>query len=346
MRITPEIISQRKFELIKRDPLAIELDELVREKRRMELSYKQLHRRFPHYDYIEIQEQGLMGILEKEVARKWNITTYPTGKLRKDIPFSWLRIYPPHHSVSDAREYIKEDLLPTIREQLPFEREHFEKHGWIFLSGQGGYVCSINESPDLQKLKWKGTVYIPISRGSIPIIIDPRGLSQKSKIKFLKEVWDIVKKTIQKKKAPNSKKWQPIPALGELPELGFLYSTGEDKFQNYLRWYDLHTQEKISCRLIAHFDKTYKTNPLKATELLEKFKQKKIKWGLSVKGEDKIEKGVTKIYEAIYREDYSQEKVKPEIVGYNCSHHGNACPQTCTYYKKWLNRFNRLMASN
>lgn len=120
----------------------------------------------------------------------------------------------------------------------------------------------------------------------------------------------------------------------------------EATFNNYLRWYDIHTTEKLSFRLIANIEKNRKNNPQCAEEILEKLKSNKIRWGISIKGEDAVEKGVKIIYKAIHRTDYSQKKIEPLIENYNCPKHKSGCPTSCKYYKNWLGRFNRLMPSN
>lgn len=343
--ISPEIISQRKFELIKRDPLAIELDELARGKRKTNITYRELHKRFPHYDYIEIQEQGLTGILEKELQRKWNVDCYPTGKLDKNIPFSWLGVYPTHPSVIDAREYINDSLLPAIKELFPYEEKHFKKHGWIFLSGQGGYECASDEEPTLQGLRWKGTFYIPIPEECIPILIDPGGLHKKKKEAVKELLWDIVEKIIQKRRPHKLKKWQPIQRTGDRPELGFICSTKEEKFKEYLRWYDARYKDRISCRLIAHIENIRKTNPMKASETFEYCKKKKVKWGIPQRGEDKIENGVNLIYKAIHREEHTQKSEEPlieDIEDFKCEKHGQDYHPSCPTCKAWEDKFNRL----
>lgn len=325
--ITPEIIAQRKFKLITRDPLAIELDELARGVRN-NLTSRQLHKRFPHYDFIEIQEQKLTGILEKEVTIKWNISPYPTGKRDSNIPFSWLGIYPASPNVYDLRNYINEILLPKVKTELTYnieQQEHLKKHGWIYIAGVGGYEKDKTNS-------------IPIPRGGIPIWISPHGLSNNSRKEITKQVWDIVSETIKKQKLQTLKKWHTIPQINEPTELGFIYHTGEHTFNNYLRWYDIHTQEKLSFRILAHYEKQKNKD-----NFLETVRCKKIKWGISVKGEDKIEKGIKLVYEAIHRKPYKQKNIEPISEEYKCpSHADKECPDSCKYLKEWADRFNRL----
>ena len=172
----------------------------------------------------------------------------------------------------------------------------------------------------------------------IALVIDTSYLNKNDARKIKKLLWKTIEPYLEKgvSKAP---RW-------EHPECAFLYSLRrEDTFQNYLRWYDIHTKEKLSFRLIAHIDKIHKTDPGKASEILEKLKSQKIRWGNPIKGEDKIEKGVKLIYKAIHGKKYSQKKIKPLIEEYNCPQHRSDCPASCKYYKDWLGRFNRLMPS-
>ena len=173
----------------------------------------------------------------------------------------------------------------------------------------------------------------------LPILIRTSRLNNSDAKKIKRLIWDIIKANLQK--GATKKPYD------EYAELSFLYSLRkEDTFQKYLRWYDIHTQEKLSFRLIALIDNIYKTNPSQASEALEKFKSKKVQCGNPIKGEDKVEKGIKSIYKAIHRTDYSKKKIEPLIEKYNCPQQQNRCPSTCDYSKKWIARFNRLNPSN
>jgi hypothetical protein len=112
----------------------------------------------------------------------------------------------------------------------------------------------------------------------------------------------------------------------------------EVTFHNYLKWYDIRMKEKFSYRLIAHLDRQKKPG-----ELLEKLRAKKIKWGISIKGEDKIEKGFKLIYEAIHRRKYNPRTDGDAHEEYKCSTHTETeCPVSCKYFKDWEKRFNSL----
>jgi hypothetical protein len=128
----------------------------------------------------------------------------------------------------------------------------------------------------------------------------------------------------------------------EPKELNFLYHCHQDKFDNYVRWYDLHTQEKLGFRPIAAWDNTQKTNPKRAEQVLQQLINCKAKCYGHIKGEDKVEKGIKLIYKAIHRDNYSAKAIEPVMKEYNCPHHGINCLTSCTYYQKWFGRFNRL----
>lgn len=323
--ISPEIICQRKFELIKRDPLAIELDELARGKRKTNITYRELHKRFPHYDYIEIQEQGLTGILEKELIRKWNISAYPTGKLDKNIPFSWLGVYPAHPTVSDARIYINDYLIPAIKEDIEIKRAgNADEQG--ILHGIGAYDAG-----------FPNRVYIPIPKGIIPILIDIGGLSDRRDV-VTKQVWNIVKEAIKKRRV---KKSEQLSRIGDSSELRFIYTADDAGFKKHLRWYDMHTTEHLSFRDIARkclLEIIKEKIPDKAKVIEAKIKDYKtlnknaqkylisqIGSNIKIDWEDAVEKAVRNIKKAIHRESKKEYDIT------YCPIHGNweNCPEGC-----------------
>jgi len=175
----------------------------------------------------------------------------------------------------------------------------------------------------------------------LPLLIDISRHNNKKDNNLLNSIWKIIEERLEEK---------PKPRMGrepsdEYPELAFLYSLSERIFKNYLEWYDIHIQERLSFKLIARYDQVKKTNPQGAHEQLEKFKAKKVVWGKPIRGEDKIEKGIKLIYSAIHRAAYSRKAIasnEPIIEQYNCSTHGVSCPISCKNYKEWLGKFNRL----
>lgn len=162
----------------------------------------------------------------------------------------------------------------------------------------------------------------------IPIVINIDRINNDNTKKVRTLIWKIIKSNLQKggtRKPP-----------GEYQECAFLYSIRrEETFQNYLRWYDLHTKEKLGFRLIALID----------SRKVKRLSENKISWGKPAEGEDKVEKGIKCIFEAIHRVKYTKEKIGPIVEEYNCPEHSRNCPTSCKYYEDWNSRFNCLMPS-
>lgn len=172
-------------------------------------------------------------------------------------------------------------------------------------------------------------------------------LLDKNDARYVKRaVWELVKSHLESRKTSTEgqdpRKREPASPPHDPPELAPFYHMKEDVFRNYLRWYDIHTKEKLSFRLMAVVEGIRKDNVSGAEGLLNRFIHKRVKLGNPVKGEDRIEKGVKIIWAAIYREPYNQKGVSPQIEEYNCTLHGNDCPRQCKYLKEWEGRFNRL----
>lgn len=168
----------------------------------------------------------------------------------------------------------------------------------------------------------------------------------KNDAKYVKSaVWELVRLLIESKQVSvkgQEKNRIPTSPPDDPPELAPFYHMREDVFRNYLRWYDIHTKEKLGFRLMAVVESIRQKNISGAEELLKRFIHARVKWGSPVKGEDRIEKGVKLIHEAIHRKPYAQKEIESIIEEYNCPQHGNNCKPTCIYYKAWLGRFNRL----
>ena len=164
--------------------------------------------------------------------------------------------------------------------------------------------------------------------------------ARKDKSKVLKETWNIISKKVKKRdKGIRKKGWSPPYPKGDDPALAFIYHTSDKKFSDYLRWYDLRMDKKLSYRLLALIEKY----PGKASEIFEQLKNKKVKWGIPIKGEDKIEKGIKQIYEAIHRKKFALQSVPTQIEEHSCSVHNNDCPASCINLKQWMKRFNEIM---
>ena len=155
-------------------------------------------------------------------------------------------------------------------------------------------------------------------------------------------VWSITKEYLAKRKKEGKKK----RILDEPKELLFIYDCREQTFQNYLRWYDIHTREKLGFRLIAFLNEICKGDNIKYEKWLEGLRSKKWKVGRSIKGEDSVGKGVKVIWAAIHRESYNREKAGPVIEEWNCPVHGNGYSPTCKDCKALHELFNRTNSMN
>lgn len=343
--ITPEEIYRRKFELLKRDPLAQELDALYR------------RYRFGKLRLVERERiEGKLLELEQFIREKWNCSFIPNKNNRSPVPLPqflyWLVIDAGHPSVFDARGWIKDRIFYRLKNMGPFERELLEKkQGWLFFPGTGAF-----EMPD--EGDRFGTPYIPVPPWSIPLLIDIGGLTDKDKTVLLEQVWAILKPTIGKRKA-KSGRWKAPPQIGDPPQLAFLYKLPENEFKDYLRWYDQHMQNtpgrpsEKRFRNIAASEFLKEYSPDKADEAMEKIaqrekvirlgsKQKVIHGyiGEHLKKEDKIGHAVKVIYEAIYRQPYPVKKSRRQEK-YNCPDHGGQCPESCKYLEGYIRDFNR-----
>lgn len=135
---------------------------------------------------------------------------------------------------------------------------------------------------------------------------------------------------------------RPKRIMDEPEGLWFIYDCKEDTFQNYLRWYDIHTQERLGFRLIAFLEK-YRSNLETYEEWLKKLSTTTWKVGKDcAKGEDRIEKGVKLIWTAIHRKPYSSKKVKPVMEDWTCPVHGKEYDATCKHCKGLSDRFDRI----
>jgi len=158
--------------------------------------------------------------------------------------------------------------------------------------------------------------------------------------KLIKDAtWRIIKRALEERKK----------TFTEPEELTFIYRCrSESTFNKYLRWYDIHTTEKFGFRLIAYLENQYKQDPIKRNDLLDRVKKmpKSPKIGASVRGEDKVEKGIKLIYQAIHRKPYSKKSIEFVTDEYNCLQHGNDCPATCAYLKDFYNKIKRNYPDN
>jgi hypothetical protein len=154
-------------------------------------------------------------------------------------------------------------------------------------------------------------------------------------------IWSMIEKNLPKCK-PNNKK-------NDLPELSFIYDIRQNTFDNYVQWYDWHINELLGFRIITFLDKEIKNGNTDVNGLIDKLKNKRFPIGTkkSYKGEDRIEKGVKLIYEAIHQKKYPTRKERHEtfLEEYNCpTHSPNKCSISCKYQKKWYDKFQKLMS--
>ena len=253
--------------------------------------------------------------LRQRIEKKWNVGIVTTWAAQ------------PHLYGSGATRESPNFLLSPVTMRISNNKEVTEEALLIMNRTKGYPVSSLPIEP---------VEYLhPInpSEGNITIQIGLNLINTNDAKKVKNAVWDIVKEHLRGRK-------REIPP--EPKELNFLYRCRQSTFDNYVRWYDIHTQEKLSFRLIAVVEDTLKKNPQKAEQSLERLKHSKVKWGTPIRGEDRIEKGVKVIYKAIHRDKYSPKTIEPVIEEYNCPHHEKSCSPSCSYYQKWIDRFNRL----
>lgn len=147
-----------------------------------------------------------------------------------------------------------------------------------------------------------------------PILIYPDRINSNDAKGVKKHIWEIVKSHLQK---GGTKK-----PIAEYPECEPLYSVGEEKFQNYLRWYDLHMEENKDFRSIT---------------LLERKNKKKD--NIKKYEEDRIRKGFKLIYQAIHRTSCPKKDILLEnLETYTCALHQNDCPITCANLKNLIDK--------
>lgn len=170
----------------------------------------------------------------------------------------------------------------------------------------------------------------------------------KNDAKYVKSaVWELVKARLEARqdstKSQGQKMRKPASPSNDPPELAPFYHMGEDVFRNYLRWYDIHTKERLGFRLIAFLEPVRKENALAYEQWLAKLRIAKWKVG-NDRGlkEDRVEKGVKLIWLAIHREPYTPKKVEPVMEEWNCPAHGNNFSVDCKHCKSLQDRFNRI----
>lgn len=242
--------------------------------------------------------------------------------------------------------YYKVRKLPRVAYRLPDGTPvdfPFPVDSWLRLTlpdGTPGEVLPYIEGEDLEE---PTSLLCSVQPDELPIAINLSVIDSRDIKEIQREVGKLVKEELTKRKG-KKKGWEPSHPLHIEQELGFIYHIKDETFQRYLKWYDLHTREKLSLRWIAHLERM---SSRVREEVLERLKSKaKIpKWGKDIEGEDAVQKGVHLIYKAIHRKEYKPYEVKPEIEPeievYSCPFHGTDCPKDCDYILKWLRKFDK-----
>jgi len=330
--ITPLQIHERMMELIKRDPLAREWNEEWEKSRLLEEENKKFEE--AGYSPLHTIGYGKGENIGWEIIHKWNLNFNPTHN-PDELPLSGLKISAfPTPTVIDAIEYIDKNILPRVNKLEGQERDEFESREWIFWPSVGGY----------ERMNNTEYVYIPICRPQIPIIIDSGGGTDIEKV--LKQVRDILNKRIKERKTNISGQRKSLPRVGLPFELGFIYTSKEETFNNYLKWYDLHMGDDLTIPKGFNFRKIAAYQLIDDKEISEyekeAAKQEVEQLGLSsgpFKERHRIEKGIKLIYKAIHRKPYPS-KIKAQEP-FQCQEHGDNCPQNCNYLMKKMHDFNK-----
>ncbi len=293
-----------------RDPLLLELAKLID-------SYDIKHKCPPEDKITD---------LKNRIEAKWNVSLIITGYAQPNV------------NGVEIVESFKPDLplSPIKVKEIDLKGKEVIKEAEVFLIYNRVKGFPLSSFPVLSS-----EMLISTQAPILTIQVDLDCITLNDSAFMRKAMWEIIKRNLMERrnaKRPVAKRSKGI-ILNDHAELDFVYTSKDDIFKNYLRWYDMHIREKLSFRLIALYEKT---KPEQQSFLLECIKTQKSRYGISIKGEDKIEKGIRLIYKAIHRANYSRNAVTPTLEVYDCPKHGNQCPVSCTYYKEWLARFNRL----
>lgn len=357
-----EVIGRRRFELFMRDPL----------KQAMERVYREIFT--TDLDKESSKKTKDFFILWERAKSKWNSSIIQNRQSKGDsaLPHPQSRIENVRefiHGKDNFIDYIswddvlKEDIMTThdtcftfssgartvidygrrmkpflhrikkkIENPLTRESKEFESKGWIFEYLDGAYDD-------------RGNVYMPIAPDTIALGIDIGGITKKDESQLKAEIWKIIESKITERKGKVKGQRKSIPAVRDPEELGFLSAMKDETFEDYLKWYDLHmggdyvTPKGLHFRTIALHDYIDREHPDKAEEAKRKIAtERKGVIGQPVKGEDKVEKGVKLIYQAIYRKEYPSKK-RMEL--FNCPQHGKNCSINCMHLNKWYKEFDK-----
>jgi hypothetical protein len=294
--------------------------------------------------------------LEREILPdNWNcgLKLSPKHKAYSEEPLYWIELHPSHPVVHDLRDYIHHRMVYIIKSmESDFEAfNEYKLKGHIFRPDWGGGYDSRDD-----------VFYCPISRGYVPILIDPGGLTKHNLTAVLEEIKQILITTLKMQRYQVSEEWgrkayriprerQLISRIGDPPEIAFIYHVSDVTFDTHLKWYELHmgknplVPEGFTFRTIASLEIIEEKNPAALEKAKIRLKEMRPKGKQNLKGvigeprpgEDNIEKAVKLIYQAIHRKSYPARKSRKL---FSCPIHGNECPKTCPNLKESMKRFN------
>ena len=258
-----------------------------------------------------------------------------------------------------------EDLSPELKKKrnkvMKIGDEVMKKWGSPLLEGLCGpikhlkvqkYTSVVSEHLPVSKImgnialpeipQWLGRTF-SFRDEHLYLDIDYSFLDMKDEAYVKDNMWKFVKSKIEDKgiNLRQKKGWNPPSPGADPAELAFVYHIKTKTFDRYLWWYYLHTKVKLSFRLIAMIENLRKDNRKKAREFLKLLKSKKLESRKPFKGEDKVEKGVKLVWDAIHRRPYEPPKVKHVIEEWNCQEHGRNFSAGCKYCKSLKDSFER-----
>ena len=341
-----EKVFNRKKELIQRDPLFDELSETFKKGIDIGIHRRQDGSLFEDadimtplrpmregFDYSEIKRNRDQNLLFSKLIElgnnlqdKWRVFIkfiFSLGQISIVAPYIDEKIFvgTPFLQTKKGTSYLKNS---ANRNAKPL-------YHWLPCPSSFSKIPRLNCFDDFMMLCKTNTE----GQNWLPFIVNTSRLNKSDAKTIKKQIWSAIETNLQK--GALKKPWK------ENEECFFLYSIRQEKtFQNYLRWYDIHTREKISFRLIAKIEEMRNENIDNAERFLEKVRNMRIKVGHPIKQEDRIARGVKLIWSAIHRESYTSTKVEPVIEEWNCPEHGKRYSAKCEHCKGLMDRFDRI----
>lgn len=129
------------------------------------------------------------------------------------------------------------------------------------------------------------------------------------------------------------------------PEREFLVHCREPEFQRDVGRYKLHMQRGLTFRQIAWLEVSRKLGTELSIESLPRM------MSFAVPGESSVREAVQRIYKALFLEPYRARRRRIDapakgVTEYRCGKHGQDCPDTCSYLKRWFNDMQRMLPSD